>query len=66
MPFEMFSKVRYVGPKTFCDELSFGDIGYVVEDYGQGNYEVEFSLPNGDAKAQLGVPEAFLEDVEAL
>lgn len=64
MPFEMSSKVRCGGPKTFCDELHIGDVGYMIEDCGQGNCEVEFSLSNGDTKAQLGVPEVFLEHVE--
>ncbi|MGJ7622068.1 DUF4926 domain-containing protein [Variovorax sp. GB4P3] len=60
----MFSKVRYIGPKDFCSELNFGDIGYVIEDYGQGNYEIEFSLPDGSTKAQLGISESLLEQVK--
>jgi hypothetical protein len=64
MKFELFSKVRYIGPKDFCDELSFGDVGYVIEIYERGNYEVEFLLPDGSAKALLGVPRIFLEHIE--
>lgn len=44
--------MRYVGQENPHDGLRVGDIGYVIEDYGDGNCEVEFY--NADGTAPFG------------
>ena len=55
MVLKIFSRVQFVGKQHA--ELSAGDIGYIIEDFGDGNYEVEFSNPDGSTRAQAVVNE---------
>lgn len=40
MKFPMFSRVHYKGPGLPHDQLKSGDIGFIIEDFGDGNVEV--------------------------
>lgn len=60
MNIKIYSKVRFIGSKEDFPELNTNDIGYIIEDYNDGNYEVEFSDSNGITIAQVVIPERFL------
>ena len=64
MNISIYSRVRYVGRENSHDGLSTGDIGYVIEDYGDGNYEVEFSNTDGTTRAQAVIQNRDLELAE--
>ncbi|QEM81962.1 DUF4926 domain-containing protein [Halomonas binhaiensis] len=51
MKLSIYSRVRYVGSMNAKEQINLGDIGYIIEDYGDGNYEVEFSEPCGTTRA---------------
>jgi hypothetical protein len=57
----IYSRVRYVGLVNTQEQIHLGDIGYIIEDYGDGNYEVEFSNFDGTTKAQVVIAERDLE-----
>ena len=66
MSIKMYSRVRFIGPTVDFPELKENDIGAIIEDYGDGNYEVEFSDPPlGITRAQVVIPEKFLVPVES-
>jgi len=46
----IYSRVRYIGPANVQEQINPGDIGYIIEDYGDGNYEVEFSESDGTTR----------------
>jgi hypothetical protein len=61
MNIKLYSRVRFVGPVVEFPELTENDIGAIIEDYGDGNYEVEFSdTPMGITHAQVVIPEKYL------
>ncbi|ATF87192.1 DUF4926 domain-containing protein [Burkholderia gladioli] len=60
----IYSRVRYVGPVNVEEQINPGDIGYVIEDYGDGNYEVEFSDPDGTTRALAVIAGSGLEPAE--
>jgi hypothetical protein len=64
MNIEIYNRVRYVGASGKVEQVSPGDIGYVIEDYGDGNFEVEFSDPDGTTKAQAVIAGQDLELAE--
>lgn len=64
MKISIYNRVRYLGPLNTKEEIKAGDIGYVIEDYGDGNFEVEFSYPNGVTRAQVVISGSDLESVE--
>ena len=66
MSIKLYSRVKFVGPKKSYPDLHVGDIGYVIEDYEDGNYEVEFSNLDGSTRAQTVVSEIYLIVVENL
>ena len=55
-----FDTVRYIGKwdKELC--LSYGEIATVLEDYQDGNIEVDFSFPNGTTWLQCALPKKDL------
>lgn len=53
--------IRYVGPFDRELALATGEVGVVLEDYGDGNYESEFSLPDGTTWPQCALPNSSLE-----
>ena len=63
MSIKMYSRVRFIGPQQEFPELKKNDVGTVIEDYEDGNYEIEFSDPPfGVTRAQIVIPERFLEN----
>jgi hypothetical protein len=65
MTIKIYDRVRYIGTKDFCEDLEYGDEGTVIEDYGGGNYEVDFSNVDGTQNVVMAFPEKFLEIVSA-
>ncbi|WP_454725796.1 MULTISPECIES: DUF4926 domain-containing protein [Cupriavidus] len=64
MKLSLYSRVKYVGPNGIYDCIGENDVGYIIEDYGDGNYEVEFCDADGSTRAQSVIPEAFLQSTE--
>ncbi|RLK39450.1 DUF4926 domain-containing protein [Cupriavidus plantarum] len=64
MNISIYSRVRYVGGEDAQDGLSVGDIGYVIEDYGDGHYEVEFSNADGTTRVQAVIQNQDLKLAE--
>jgi hypothetical protein len=64
MNIEIYNRVRYIGASGKVEQVSAGDIGYVIEDYGDGNFEVEFSNPDGATRAQAVISRQDLELAE--
>lgn len=56
----VYDGVRYIGPQGAFRELHTGDIGNVIGAYGDGNYEVEFSTPDGVTRVQEVLPKKHL------
>ena len=44
---QQFEKVRYVGENNKVPGIKYGVIGFILEVYDDGNYEVEFSDESG-------------------
>jgi len=57
---ELYSRVQLVGDKHEAEGACNGMIGYVIESYGDGKYEVEFSNSQGISVAQLVIDEKDL------
>lgn len=60
MSIKLYSRVQFVGPVKDYPDLRIGDIGYVIEDYEDENYEVEFSNPDGSTRVQAVIAESYL------
>lgn len=60
----IYNRVRYVGRENQHDGLSVGDIGYVIEDHCDGNYDVEFSNADGTTRVQAVIQDRDLELAE--
>jgi Domain of unknown function (DUF4926) len=60
MKISIYNRVLYVGPVNVQEKIYPGDTGYVIEDYSDGNFEVEFSNPDGKTKTQVVVGESNL------
>jgi hypothetical protein len=61
MKISIYNRVRYVGLANDQDRIYPGEIGYVIEDYGDGNFEVEFSNPDGTTRTQAVIAGSDLE-----
>jgi hypothetical protein len=57
----LYTRVRYIGPFDRDLVLASGEIGTVLEDYGDGNFELEFSFPDGSTWLQCALPLRYLE-----
>ncbi|PWU29944.1 hypothetical protein DK254_07305 [Pseudomonas sp. RW407] len=64
MKLALYSRIRYIGPSGLYDGVKVNDVGYIIEDYDDGNYEVEFSDADGSTRAQSVIPEDFLQLAE--
>ena len=64
MKIPLHSRVHYLGREGSNEGLRCGDIGYVIEDYCDGNYEVEFSNPDGTTRVQAVLAGSDLELAE--
>lgn len=62
MTIRIYDRVRFVGPRSLVSSLKPGDIGYVIGDYGDGNYEVEFSNADGTTRVQEVIAVEHLEN----
>jgi Domain of unknown function (DUF4926) len=60
---KIYSRVQLLTDKYEVDGGHFGMIGYVIETYPGGKYEVEFSNEDGTTIAQLVVDETELAAV---
>jgi hypothetical protein len=48
-----YSRVRLVTDRFRSEGLDYGAVGYIIEVYGDGAYEVEFSDNSGITIAQI-------------
>jgi len=48
-----YSRIRLTTPHYESEGVPLGSIGYLIETYSDGAYEVEFSAPDGTTIAQL-------------
>ncbi|AHB76648.1 MULTISPECIES: DUF4926 domain-containing protein [Pandoraea] len=64
MSLSIYSRVRYVGLVNVIEQINPGDVGYIIEDYSDGNYEVEFSDPDGTTRALVVIAGSDLELAE--
>lgn len=61
MKFELYSRVKFIGDNMKFPEIKNGDVGCIIEDYGDGCFEVEFSAqPFGITYALLAIPKELL------
>ncbi len=61
MSYSNYSEVRLLSDAYQSDGLSKGAIGYIIEVWEEGVYEVEFSNPAGTTIALLALPESEIE-----
>lgn len=62
---EQYSRIRLLTDKYKEEGVSSGDFGYIIEVYGDGNYEVEFSDGNtGITIAQIVASDEDMELAE--
>jgi hypothetical protein len=64
MKIPFYNRIRYVGREGSHEGFTWGDIGYVIEDYGDDNYEVEFCNHDGTTRVQVVIPGDDLELAE--
>jgi hypothetical protein len=57
----VYSKVRVITSRHLDEGIAWGEVGYVIEDFGDGNYEVEISSPDGTTIAMFVAAEGDLE-----
>lgn len=60
MSIPLYSRVKFIGEFDQFPMLKENSYGYVIEDYEDGNYEVEFSDEDGVTYAQIVLPETLL------
>jgi hypothetical protein len=61
---QQFQRVKLLTNKYNSEGIRVGDIGYILEVYGDGYYEVEFSDINGETICIFAFPETELELAE--
>lgn len=62
---QLYSKVRLCSNRFMEEGVREGDIGYIIEVYAEGHYEVEFSNPKtGCTIALIVAQEKELEPIE--
>lgn len=61
MSLSIYSRVCYIGPEDIQEKINPGDVGQIIEDYGDGNYEVEFSNSDGIARVLVVIAGNNLE-----
>ena len=62
---KLYSPVKILSPKYGGEKLKVGDIGYIIEVYDNGKYEVEFSdSKTGEDVAILVLDEEEIELVK--
>lgn len=58
-----YDNVRYTGPFDKGLALAPGEVGVVLDDYGDGNYEIEFAFPDVTTWLQCALSGGVLEPV---
>lgn len=61
MKLALNDRVMYVGPNGLYACVEENNTGYVIDDYGDGVYGIEFCDAEGSATAQSIMPEFFLQ-----
>ena len=61
---ENYTRVRLITDKYLPQSATRGDLGYIIETYPDGAYEVEFSDANGITFAQIAAQENELQEDE--
>jgi uncharacterized protein DUF4926 len=61
---EQYAKVRIATNRFHAEGVHAGSIGYVIECYPKGRYEVEVSNPDGVTIAQFVAEEAELHQID--
>jgi hypothetical protein len=61
MTFDQYTRVMLLTDRFQHEGLVKGNIGYIIEVYAEGVYEVEFSDANGITIAQIVVSEAEIQ-----
>ncbi len=56
--FENYSRVRLITDRFRSEGAAAGMLGYIIETYPNGDYEVEFSASDGTTIAQIVVGES--------
>jgi len=59
-----YSRIRLMSHRYQDEGVSIGTIGYIIETYDDGAYEVEFSASNGITIAQLVLEEHEIQLAE--
>jgi hypothetical protein len=59
-----YSRIRLLTPHYESEGVPRGSIGYLIETYPDGAYEVEFSAPDGTTIAQLVLNDAEVQLAE--
>ncbi len=63
---KLYSRVKLCTNKYSSEGITIGAIGYIIESYDDGNYEVEFSnKETGETIAQVVVAEEEIEIAES-
>lgn len=57
----LYSRVRITTDKFLNEDVPAGAVGYIIERYDDGNYEVEISDENGITIAQFVAAESDLK-----
>ncbi len=63
---DRYTRVRLETDKYQAEGASRGDLGYIIEVFPGGNYEVEFSRPDGTTFAQITAKETDIQRDEPL
>lgn len=64
--FDKYTRVRLETDRYQAKGVSRGDLGYVIEVFPGGNYEIEFSRPDGTTFAQITAKETDIQRDEPL
>jgi hypothetical protein len=65
MNIAMFDRVKYLGREIVEEKIKSGDIGYVIEIYDDGSFEVEFSNLDGTTRGTIVLAEHEIEVAKA-
>lgn len=65
MEFEVYTRVILLSDAYFAQGIYRGAIGYIIEIYGDNEYEVEFSDPTGTTIAQIVVNRNDIKSAES-
>jgi hypothetical protein len=64
MVFQQYCRVKLLTDRFASEGVKSGDVGFVIEVYENGDYEVEFSDAGGATTAQIVANETDLASAE--